>query len=237
MKPPEPQRGAFFGPRKVLRTFRGCSGLDACHPLPTRGDDLVELVADQAAEPAVDGRQQAERDEDPGLGIGIALGNDAARLLRAADHVGHERMDFAHLGSEGPPDLRIVGSLRAHLLPDSVQTREVELPLRGEVPEEHGLRDAGLAGDLRRRGAVVAALGEDAARRLDDSGLTLRPGQPDSGFRHAATSGTTCSSSAWYAGLRNVATATRAAEKAITAATSSARWNPLMNWGIARGSV
>jgi hypothetical protein len=53
-------------------------------------------------------------------------------------------------------------------LPDGVEAGEVELALRGEVPVEHRLGDAGLARDLRRGRAAVAALGEDAAGRLDD---------------------------------------------------------------------
>src|ERR1051325_7124485 len=119
-KPPEPQRGAFFFPgtrpgpsrEKTLR-----SGGAAGHPLAPAGDDVLELVADDVAEAVIDRAQQSERDEDPGLGIGIARGGDPAGLLRAADERGDVLVHLADLATQGPPDLGVVRSLRERLDP------------------------------------------------------------------------------------------------------------------------
>jgi hypothetical protein len=53
--------------------LRGLTG----HPGSAGGDDVVELVADEVAQAAVDRRQQAERDEDPRLGVRVPLRPDA----------------------------------------------------------------------------------------------------------------------------------------------------------------
>src|SRR5204862_464994 len=55
----------------------------------------------------------------------------------------------------------------ARLRPDVLERGEVQVALRGEVPVEDRLRDSGRAGNLRCRRAVVAALGEEADRGLD----------------------------------------------------------------------
>ena len=54
-------------------------------------------LADEVAEAAVDRRQQAKRDEDPRLGVRVALRLDAAALLGAPYHSGDEVVDLADL--------------------------------------------------------------------------------------------------------------------------------------------
>src|SRR5438105_5778844 len=149
------------------------------------GDELVHLAHLEAQGPpdlrVVRGLRQRldpEVDEDdpsrrPGLEVGLADRLDPVRRVR---------LTLERPLPENP-----------HLFPDAVQAGEVQLSLRGEVAVENGLGDAGLAGDLRRGRAVVAALGEDLAGGLDDRPFPLRPGET----AHAAASRGRSASSAW----------------------------------------
>src|SRR6188508_3141411 len=65
----------------------------------------------------------------------------------------------------------------AKLHPGAVETREVELPLRREVPVENRLRHRRLARDVGGRRPGVAARGEDALSRVDDRLAPLGGGQ------------------------------------------------------------
>jgi hypothetical protein len=58
-------------------TFRACfrsGGRLAAHPALALGAHALEVVAEEAAEPMVDGGEQAARDEEPRLGDRVALG-------------------------------------------------------------------------------------------------------------------------------------------------------------------
>src|SRR5215212_3122155 len=194
----------------------------ARHPLAAGGEDLRQVFLDQAAKATVDCGQEADREEEPGLRFGIALLDDPAGLLAAADDLGDEAVDFAHVPPDVAADLRVVVSLRegldpevgdeallvlgrevaaahradpegrirllgdgglphrAALGPGSIETREVEVALRGEVTVEDRLRDTRSARDLRRRCAMVGALREDLARSLEERGAPLLGAQPAS---------------------------------------------------------
>ena len=73
-----------------------------------------------------------------------------------------------------------VGEHPVEVVDRALSGREVELLLRAEEPEEIGLRDAGGAGDVVRRGSVEPATGELDLRRIEDClasllrGLSLR---------------------------------------------------------------
>ena len=115
--------------------------------------------------------------------ISAIVGGLGQRLDPEVDEHDPRRSAFLEVGlaDRAQPVRRIRLALerlvpeRAHALPDRVQAGEVELALRGEVAVEDRLGDAGLTGDLRGGRAAVAALGEDAAGRLDDRLPALRP--------------------------------------------------------------
>src|SRR6266480_3943972 len=74
------------GPRAAAGAFSlhggtGGSPVVTGHPLAAAGHDVLELAADEVAEAVVDRAQQSERDEDPRLGVRVALGDDPARCL------------------------------------------------------------------------------------------------------------------------------------------------------------
>src|SRR5436190_15187182 len=75
---------------------------------------------------------------------------------------------------------------RTEAVPRRVDTREVEVALRGEVPVEDRLAHARLARDLGGCGPAIRALREDAEGRIDQRATALRRGQPR-GDRHPAT--------------------------------------------------
>jgi hypothetical protein len=81
----------------------------------------------------------------------------AARRVELAGALPEPRDDVA---AARLSELRV--ECRAEGLPRGVETREVELALRGEVAVEDRLGDARRAGDLRGRGAAVAGAREDA---------------------------------------------------------------------------
>ena len=62
--------------------------------------------------------EQAARDEDPRLRVGVAVGHDAASGLAAADHVGDEVVHLAQLRAERAADLGVVGRLVQRLDPE-----------------------------------------------------------------------------------------------------------------------
>src|SRR5438874_3971793 len=156
----------------------------AGHPLAPAGDDVLELAADEVAEAVVDRAQQSERDEDPRLGVRVALGDDPARCLGAPDHVGDELVHLAHLATQRAADLGVVCGLRQRLDPevdehgarggarlevglaDRLQpVRRVLLTPDGLLPEHaHLLPDRVEAGEvelpLRREMAVENRLGD-----------------------------------------------------------------------------
>src|SRR5581483_4535268 len=115
--------------------------------------------------------------------------------------------------------------LRLRLLPDVVERGEVELALGGEVAIEDRLGDAGGARDLRRRRPVVAPLGEEADRGLDEVPPAVGGRHPRRGDSHAASSAM-CSRTT-SGRVRTVTTATIAAAKLIAALTASPAWSPL----------
>src|SRR5256714_9382992 len=82
--------------------------------------------------------------------------------------------------------------LRARLRPDVLERREVEVALRGEVAVEDRLGDSGGAGDLGGSGAVIAPVGEETERRLDQMLTALGSRHPGRTDGHAAIS-TMCS--------------------------------------------
>ena len=86
---------------------------------------------------------------------------------------------------------RTPSSDRAVLIPRGVEAREPEVALRREVAVQHGLGDARLAGDLGGRRPRVAALREDAQRRLDDLPAASVGGQAACAA-HSASAGTAC---------------------------------------------
>src|SRR5262245_2953608 len=113
----------------------------------------------------------------------------------------------------------------ARLRPDVLERREVQVALRGEVPVQDRLRDAGGAGDLRGGGAVVAAVREEADRRLDQVPAAIGRRHPGRCDAHAASSAM-CSCTTWGR-VRTVTTATIAAANVITAPTANPAWSPL----------
>src|SRR6478609_3258398 len=110
----------------------------------------------------------------------------------------------------------------AGLRPDVLERGEVQVALRGEVPVEDRFRDPGRAGDLRGGRAVVAALGEEADRGLDEVLPALGRRHPRRGDAHAASSAM-CSRTT----SGRVRTVTTAAAKVITAPTAKPAWRPL----------
>src|SRR5439155_18176156 len=113
---------------------------------------------------------------------------------------------------------------RTDLQPRLVDAREVQVPLRREVPVEDRLADAGLACDLRSRRPPVAPLREHPAGGLEDSGAPLRRGEPGPDGAHAASNAPFGSRSSACRGLRTVRTASTAPVSANPAATWSPRW-------------
>ncbi len=178
------------------------------------------------AEPVGERPQQPAGEEDPRLGIGIAIGRHRTGRLIPPHHLGDEIVHFAHVRADVALDLLVLSRLgdalhpeirqqwvrprrallgadvrertrtgdrsrleldrRSQLTPGLVEAREPQLLLRREVPVDDRLRDAGCAGDLRRRRARVAARAEYVERGSDDRRPPLGRGQPDlGGLAHA----------------------------------------------------
>jgi hypothetical protein len=171
----------------------------------------VEVVgSEQAAEAVGEREQQCPADEDPRLGIRIAILRDAARLLRAPDGAGDVVVNLSELAAEEATDLLVLPRLGERLnperhrldaagrvelarrltdgcdgvlvtelvdlrvkrgaegLPRPVEARQIQLALAREVAVDDGLGDAYLPRDVRGGRPAVAALGEDAQRRVED---------------------------------------------------------------------
>src|SRR4051812_40914156 len=109
--------------------------------------------------------------------------------------------------------------LLARLRPHVLERGEVQVALRGEVPVQDRLRDPRGAGDLRGGRAVVAALGEEEERGLDQVLPAVRGRHPGSGDAHAASSAM-CSRTT-SGRVRTVTTATIAAANVMTAPTAN----------------
>ena len=112
----------------------------------------------------------------------------------------------------------------ARLRPHVLERGEVEIALRGEMAVQDRLRDPGGACDLRGRRAVVAALGEEADRGLDQMLPAVGRRHPRGGDAHAASSAMCSRTTSGRA--RTVTTATIAAANVITAPTAKPAWSP-----------
>ena len=113
----------------------------------------------------------------------------------------------------------------ARLRPDVLERGEVQVALRGEVPVEDRLRDAGGAGDLRGRRPVVTALGEEADRRFDQVPPAVDRRHPRRRGGHAAISAMRSRTTSGR--VRTVTTATIAPAKVIAAPRAKPAWRPL----------
>ena len=82
-----------------------------------RGAHALEIVAEQAAEPVVDRREQAAGDEEPGLGDRVAVGVERARL--PARGGSRRRRSRAPRGSAGAPPSRSPRRRRPRSAPGS----------------------------------------------------------------------------------------------------------------------
>src|SRR4051812_9587989 len=166
------------------------------HPGAARLADPLQVVAEQAAEPAVHRSEQPAADEDPGLGDGVAIRvHDAARLS-VADQVGEECVHLAHLVAERSRDHAVLGSLGQRLDPEvdhsqALALRHVAIRDDAEALDRVG-RDR-LAGLLTEGRPGVAEAGEvevalraevPVENRLGDAGLA-----GDLGCRSAAVAG------------------------------------------------
>jgi glutamine synthetase type I len=103
--------------------------------------------------------------------------------------------------------------------PCLVQACKPEVALGGEMPVDDGLGDPGLACDVGRRRARIAAGGEHAQRRVDDRRPALvgrKPGRDAHAASRTACRG--CSGAVARAWLRTVTAAVSAAANAIAAA-------------------
>src|SRR5436853_280546 len=113
----------------------------------------------------------------------------------------------------------------ARLRPNVLERGEIEVTLRGEMPVEDRLRDTGGAGDLGGGRAVVAALGEEADRGVDEVLPPLGGRHPRSGRAHTAISAMCSRTTAGR--VRTVTTATMAATNVIAAPTRKPACRPL----------
>ena len=80
--------------------WQGSGRALADHPAAPGRKYSFEIVLPEGAEPPVDRAEETERDEDPGLGAGIAVPLDSARPLSAPDLLGDEVMHLPHLVSQ-----------------------------------------------------------------------------------------------------------------------------------------
>ena len=95
------------------------------------GEPAAPLAADRGelgraehpAEPVGERSQQAAGEEDPRLGVGIAIGRHRAGRLVPAHHVGHEVVHLAHVGADVALDLLVLGRLGDALDPEVRQQR------------------------------------------------------------------------------------------------------------------
>src|SRR5918994_1954535 len=94
------------------------SDVGAGEPAASAGGDSRDVSVEHAAQSLADRSQQAEGDEDPRFGLGIAVPRDATGGLRALDHSDHELLNLAHVALEVLPDLGVVACFRQSLDPE-----------------------------------------------------------------------------------------------------------------------
>src|SRR5205823_14619480 len=109
--------------------------------------------------------------------------------------------------------------------PHVLETGEVEVALRGEMPVENRLADARLARDLCGRRPAVGALRERPAGRVEERGAALARCKTGHAARASASSGCCLRCACFLI----TSAATTAPEKAITAPTIIARDSPSTN--------
>src|SRR5439155_25924095 len=80
--------------------------------------DAVDLLLVQEADAPPDHAEDAAGEERPRFRVGVAVRVEDAFLLAAADHVGDEVVDLAHVAAEMLAELGVLGRLAERLHPE-----------------------------------------------------------------------------------------------------------------------
>src|SRR6266851_1795316 len=132
------------GPGAAAGALLICSGGEPGEP---GCPDCVHLVVVEQADAAADHAEDAAGDEEPRLGVDVAVGVEDTLLLAAADQRREEVVHLAHVLAHILPQLRILGRLAQRLHP---QLRELGLAVAdAEMAAAHRLE---ARTDVRRVG-------------------------------------------------------------------------------------
>src|SRR5436190_14617387 len=97
---PPSSRSKVPHPPCRLRHERGASS--AAKPGEAGGADRLELPVVEQPDAPADHAEDAAREHDPGLGVGVALRGDRTLRLAAPDQVGDEVVHLAHVAAQVP---------------------------------------------------------------------------------------------------------------------------------------